>query len=126
MISFAKLSIVAICLPLILASRPLTSLKISIFSITGETSYHTLTCNPLGGTHPNSIGACAKLDLVNGVLDPSGTAAMCSNVEIPVTVSITGTYQGKPLTFREDYFNDCIARTSLGALYPIAFPLDAA
>ncbi|WP_225847780.1 subtilase-type protease inhibitor [Streptomyces sp. HPF1205] len=100
-------------------TAPLTSLLITkshliATSRTAAASQVTLDCEPTGGTHPTAQAACDALIAVNGDFAklPPATGVFCLAVWDPVTVSVTGVWRQKPVTFTRTYSNDCDAAVS--------------
>ncbi|MFC4589304.1 subtilase-type protease inhibitor [Sphaerisporangium corydalis] len=78
-----------------------------------------LRCSPVvGGTHPQASAACAVLRQVGGDLSrlrgPAGRA--CTFDYRPVTVSATGRWEGRPISFVSTYGNPCVMMRNLGVV----------
>jgi hypothetical protein len=80
------------------ASKPASSLIISVAAARGDTPRHwTLTCAPraAGGTLPHPAAACAALARAKNPFAPVPHGIMCSMIDSgPQTASITGTWHG--------------------------------
>ncbi|MFC5663150.1 SSI family serine proteinase inhibitor [Kitasatospora misakiensis] len=78
-----------------------------------------LHCPPGGATtHPDPVAACRLLDSVNGDLarldvDPG----VCTQEYDPYTVTASGTYRGRPLSFQQTYGNHCVLLRTTGAFF---------
>jgi hypothetical protein len=69
----------------------------------------TLRCEPTGGTHPTAEDACGKLIAVDGQFDKLARLGACPPVWRPVTVTVTGTWRLRPVSFTRTYSTDCEA-----------------
>ncbi|MEV0191748.1 SSI family serine proteinase inhibitor [Kitasatospora purpeofusca] len=87
--------------------------------VAGTPHVAVLACPPGGTTtHPDPVTACHLLDSVNGDLgrldvDPGP----CNQVYDPYTVTASGTYRGRPLTFQHTYGNHCVLLRTTGAFF---------
>jgi hypothetical protein len=81
------------------ASKPASSLHISVAAARGDTPRHwILTCGPgaAGGTLPHPAAACAELARAKDPFAPAPHGIMCSMIfSGPQTASITGTWLGR-------------------------------
>lgn len=89
----------------------------------------TLTCDPMGGTHPNPVSACTKLESTDGDfpslernLNTSELKFDCSMAYKPVTVTAHGTWKGKSVHYNATYRNDCSAVIDTSNLFNIIKP----
>ncbi|MFF1380449.1 subtilase-type protease inhibitor [Streptomyces sp. NPDC058308] len=77
----------------------------------------TLTCAPRpSGSHPAPAAACAELSKVNGqfaMLVGSTTDAICTKEWRPVTVAVTGVWNGKHVSWSETFANQCEMKAGL-------------
>ncbi|TQJ03504.1 subtilisin inhibitor-like [Amycolatopsis cihanbeyliensis] len=78
-----------------------------------------LTCEPAGGTHPLSEAACAELAAVNGEvaaveLEPQRP---CYLIYRPLTVTAHGSWDGRPISYRETFPNDCVLDVIKGPIF---------
>jgi hypothetical protein len=95
------------------ASSPTTpvgdaGLTIVVDDGTGSTSTWTLTCDPVGGTHPDPARACAVLEQHRSALDPVPADKMCAQVYGgPERATITGTWQHGQVTATLSRINAC-------------------
>ena len=68
----------------------------------------TLTCDPLGGTHPDPAGACAALAAVDDPFKPLDKSMACTQIYGgPQTATVTGTYKGTPVNASFARTNGC-------------------
>ncbi|KAI8331302.1 subtilisin inhibitor [Blakeslea trispora] len=106
---------------LVSASSALTSLKIESVRENGFNTVASLTCNPVGGTHPRPKEACEKLKSSRGKLNVMTTqgGACLSNYD-PVTFIIKGKYNKRPVNYRKRFSNMCFAEAELGAVVTVA------
>lgn len=82
---------------------------------TGTTKTVTLSCDPVGGTHPDAEDACADLAKVDGdigQIPPIGDA--CPTVHDPVTAYAFGSWKGRNVVFGENYPNAACANIFTG------------
>ncbi|MFF2658830.1 SSI family serine proteinase inhibitor [Kitasatospora sp. NPDC058032] len=79
----------------------------------------TLDCPPDGATtHPDPITACRLLDSVNGDLDRLNVnPGVCNDLYDPYTVTATGVYRGRQLSFQHTYGNHCVLQRTAGAFF---------
>lgn len=90
--------------------QPASSLELSLHETSGRVVTASLTCEPTGGTHLHRDTACATLARVHGDLAKiKPRQQKCTMIYSPVDVTATGTWQGKPVTFRATYPNKCAA-----------------
>jgi hypothetical protein len=82
-------------------AAPKVSLSITVSSAPGSPAQHwTLTCDPVGGTHPDPAAACASLLRVKGPFVPQ---KQTKGLECPMILAsskeatIQGTYFGQPV-----------------------------
>ncbi|MCB5168911.1 subtilase-type protease inhibitor [Streptomyces bambusae] len=73
---------------------------------------YELTCEPIGGTHPEARRACARLDTFakegSDPFAPVSTRRMCTQqYGGPATARVTGTWLGKPVKAEFDRKNGC-------------------
>ncbi|MGW6360089.1 SSI family serine proteinase inhibitor [Streptomyces sp. NPDC055092] len=78
-----------------------------------------LRCEPEAwGHHPHASEACGALDRADGNLDALvADPEMCTQVYAPVTVSASGTYRGKPITWQKTFANACTMEASTGYVF---------
>lgn len=89
-------------------SRLLLTMSPGVFT---PGSTFSLECRPPGGDHPDPVAACAELAAVDGdfdKLEPTGTMG-CHTVRDPVTVTATGTWHGREVSYTETFASSCAA-----------------
>lgn len=100
--------------------RP-TVLMIEVMGETdAQSSKHTLTCRPTGGSHPNAAAACRRLNHLPGdPFQPVPPGSVCTMIYGgPQRANVVGIVHGKPVAARFDRTNGCeIARWD--ALVPV-------
>ncbi|MCY1138662.1 SSI family serine proteinase inhibitor [Actinoplanes sp. Pm04-4] len=77
-----------------------------------------LTCDPPGGGHPRAVQACATLERVDA--DPSRikrASTLCVLLYQPVTATMTGTWQGRQVSWTHRFGNTCDMRRATGDLF---------
>ncbi|GID32059.1 SSI family serine proteinase inhibitor [Paractinoplanes brasiliensis] len=97
---------------------PQEQLKLSHVADTGSAVTVTLTCDPPGGGHPEPAEACAALAEVDADPDrikPANRA--CILLYQPVTAELTGTWQGREVSWKHRYGNTCEMRRATGVLF---------
>ncbi|GAA1402247.1 hypothetical protein GCM10009639_45470 [Kitasatospora putterlickiae] len=79
----------------------------------------TLDCPPDGATtHPDPFTACRLLDSVNGDLDQLNVnPGVCNQIYDPYTVTATGVYRGRTVSFQHTYGNRCVLLRTAGAFF---------
>ena len=85
---------------------------------TGEA--HSLICDPTGGDHPKAQAACDEITAANGDFDnlpgdPDNYA--CPMIDLPVTASVAGSWQGSEVEWRHTYTNDCWMHKDTGSVF---------
>ncbi|MFT4166422.1 MAG: SSI family serine proteinase inhibitor [Microlunatus sp.] len=101
-----------------------SQLTITIDDGTGKTTSWTLTCDPVGGTHPDPQGACAALDNHRGALDPVPAGRACAQVYSgPERAQVAGTWRGEPISASLSR-NDACQTARWNALVPLVPPGD--
>ncbi|MER5353097.1 SSI family serine proteinase inhibitor [Kitasatospora sp. NPDC002551] len=69
-------------------------------------------------THPDPVTACRLLESVNGDLDQLNVnPGVCTDLYDPYTVTATGTYRGRPLSYQHTYGNHCVLLRTAGAFF---------
>jgi Subtilisin inhibitor-like len=93
------------------ASRPTSSLIISVAAARGDTPRHwTLTCGPraVGGTLPHPAAACGALARAKDPFAPVPRGIMCSMIDSgPQTASIAGTWHGTRVASAYSRLDSC-------------------
>lgn len=80
----------------------------------------TLSCEPApSGTHPAPEAACAELAAVRGDLRAltARDDVMCTHQYDPVTVTVTGVWNGKRVSHERTFANGCLMSASAPALF---------
>ncbi|MET9555130.1 SSI family serine proteinase inhibitor [Streptomyces sp. NPDC006645] len=114
---------VAAAAPLGLAPLPLSSLlqerepdrltvTVADTNITRADGTYELSCEPAGGSHPESASACARLDELAGEsadpFAPVPKGQMCTmQMGGPATARVTGTWQGRSVDATFSRKNGC-------------------
>lgn len=95
-----------------------------VVDVTGEgaTTTYTLTCEPVGGHHPDAAAACGAIAAAGGVtaFEPTPMGVACTEQwGGPQTATVTGTLDGEAVNARFDRTNGCeISRwETLAALF---------
>ncbi|MGW0522164.1 SSI family serine proteinase inhibitor [Crossiella sp. NPDC003009] len=79
-----------------------------------------LLCEPTGGTHPNKDAACARLAEVDGRVESMTEESMACTMDYrPVTVTLKGNWQKRPVNFTRTYGNGCVLRSQTGPVFDI-------
>lgn len=100
-------------------AEPQGSFDLSITSaVSGERiASATLTCPPDGGSHPNPAVACEQLGQADGrveaIPDDPGPCTLEFN---PVVVAASGTWNGEPRSFKQEFSNRCVAGRATGGV----------
>ncbi|MBP2703397.1 hypothetical protein JOL79_06235 [Microbispora sp. RL4-1S] len=85
--------------------------------------YAFLNCEPVGGSHPSAAEACRILgqamengrdDLARFDVNPG---AICPMIWQPVTVTMSGIWNGKYVSMQHTFGNDCQRRAATGGLF---------
>jgi len=79
-----------------------------------------LECDPAGGSHPNAKSACVDLHMSHGDFDELAEhqePASCTMEYRPVVAEATGTWHGEPVTWKQEFSNDCTLRTATGSVF---------
>jgi hypothetical protein len=104
------------------AARP-TQLVLTVAK--GETSRPaqwraSLTCSPAGGTHKQARNACAELARVGGNFGKLQLGGgVCTMQWDPVTVTATGRWKGKKISYQHTYGNACTLSTTTGPVFSL-------
>ncbi|ORY05973.1 hypothetical protein K493DRAFT_29461 [Basidiobolus meristosporus CBS 931.73] len=65
----------------------------------------TLSCHPVGGTHPHANAACSSLDKASGSFEElSDNGKLCLTIFDPITATV----KGASLKFEQTYSNRCV------------------
>lgn len=75
----------------------------------------TLTCDPVGGTHPDATAACKDLTAAGGYIPniPPALGA-CPEYWMPVIASASGTWDGRPVSYARQFTNAGCANVETG------------
>ncbi|GAA2356540.1 SSI family serine proteinase inhibitor [Nonomuraea africana] len=102
------------------ASCPSTSLRVEVTVAEGVPATAELRCGPAGGTHPSAVAACALLDTVNGDLSRHpGERGICTREYRPHTVRLSGTWDGRTVSYVRTYGNRCMMLLATGAVFAL-------
>lgn len=105
--------------PALAEHRPRASLKVSV-TVGDTTKAVRLVCDRDGGSHPTPRAACRLLRSVKG--DPARLRVkdpICTKEFRPHTVSVRGTWRGKPVRFTRTFANECLMTSAGGALFTL-------
>lgn len=79
----------------------------------------TLTCDPIGGSHPTPNWSCRELKKAGG--DPrrvdTGREEPCYLIYAPITVTARGAWNGRAISYQETFPNDCVLYLEKGPLF---------
>lgn len=78
----------------------------------------TLTCGPVGGSHPQRIKACKHLTMADGhidMIDPD-TTGVCTDEYDPHVATAEGMFAGEPRHFSVQFNNRCEAQRQTGGV----------
>jgi hypothetical protein len=92
------------------AAPPATDLTITyLASPSSAVVTWQLTCDPVGGTHPDPVGACARLDEVKAdPFKPIPPGTICLPVmDGPETAHVTGRWRDQPVDATFDRVDSC-------------------
>lgn len=98
-----------------------TSLRLTIAE--GEAAWPwdeaaSLWCEPPGGSHTQAGDACAELAAVDGdIAALPGQPLFCTYEVAPVTVTATGYWQGRKVTYQETFGNRCELLRETGTVF---------
>ncbi len=117
----AALSLAAVCVTAVPAAATMPSV-LTLTTTTNGYAPHVveLTCDPDGGTHPDSQTACMQLSQVDGDvahLPASQVHIFCPMIFQPITVTATGLWRGRTVQFRDEYTNGCERDNRTGMLF---------
>jgi hypothetical protein len=80
----------------------------------------TLICPPNdenGGSHPNPAAACEQLTQADGRIEAvPEDSGPCTREHNPVIVTATGTWNGEPRHYKQEFSNRCIAVRATGGV----------
>ena len=83
------------------AATRTSRLTVTVHWAPGLTDAWTLTCDPVGGTHPNSLDACALLDSLAAPFAPQPKGMACTMVYSgPERARVVGQWRGRPVDAR--------------------------
>ncbi|QBI54663.1 SSI family serine proteinase inhibitor [Streptomonospora litoralis] len=103
------------------AQVPGSAMRLSVAVPEQKSAEHTtLTCSPVGGSHPDAEAACAALERSGGdftALGQRDQQTMCTLEYAPVRLSATGTWQGAPVDYDETFSNPCVARAQTEGVF---------
>jgi hypothetical protein len=83
-----------------------------------ELAAATLTCLPIGGSHPHAADACRALNRVGGRVEriPARTG-VCPMIYNPVTAVASGHWGLRPVHFTHVYPNSCVLGNALRPVF---------
>lgn len=77
----------------------------------------TLTCPPDGDSHPNPAKACEQLSQVDGFIEGiPEEPGPCTREFVPVILAATGTWNGEPRHFKQEFSNRCVGVRATGGV----------
>jgi hypothetical protein len=77
-----------------------------------------LRCDADGGTHTAATAACDDLRAVAGdVAALTTTDGICTREYAPVTATAIGLWQGRPLSYRATFANECELLLATGSVF---------
>lgn len=77
----------------------------------------SLTCPPNGGTHPNPVTACEQLSRADGRIEAiPEDPGPCTREFNPVIVAASGTWNGEPRHYKQEFSNRCVAVRATGGV----------
>ncbi|MGH3805583.1 MAG: SSI family serine proteinase inhibitor [Pseudonocardiaceae bacterium] len=100
-------------------AQPQASFTLSITSATGgePIASASLTCLPAGGSHPDPAAACEQLSRsdgrIEGIPEDPGPCTLEFN---PVIVAASGTWNGEPRHYKQEFSNRCVAVRATGGV----------
>jgi hypothetical protein len=97
---------------------PQNTLTLSYLADAGFAMAVKLTCDPVGGGHPQAAEACATLDRIDA--DPGRikrTTNACVLLYSPVTAQLTGSWKGRTVAWTHRFGNTCEMRRATGVLF---------
>ncbi|OBZ90783.1 hypothetical protein A0J61_01164 [Choanephora cucurbitarum] len=102
------------------SSSPRVSLKINLSGHLLTPQSYKLTCEPLGGNHPEPRKACDALNTIGGDLDSYHKIPFpCRDTTLPaVQVDVMGTYYDRPIQFTKIHANYKCSRAVMNGFYP--------
>jgi hypothetical protein len=83
-----------------------------------ELAAATLTCFPVGGSHPHAAAACRALARAGGRMEriPASTG-VCPMIYNPVTAVASGHWGLRPVRFTHVYPNSCVLGNTLRPVF---------
>ncbi|MGW5051751.1 SSI family serine proteinase inhibitor [Actinokineospora sp. NPDC004072] len=109
--------------PVAIAAQPPTQehakLALTVVGRSGELKASTLRCGPDGGSHPSASTACSQLAQVSGDISRlnADPAMICTLEYDPVTATARGTWDGRPVDYREVFPNQCAMWSYTGSVF---------
>jgi hypothetical protein len=97
-------------------------LLLSVAPRSGAVSTAVLTCNPVGGLHPNPAAACADITVARGnfaELPGDDDVEVCPDVYQPVVASTFGWWEGRMMWWNRTYGNMCELFAATGPVFPV-------
>ena len=94
--------------PLAIAASGPSRLTVTVSSAPGMSDTWTLTCDPVGGTHPNRVRACALLESLKKPFAPLPKGLACTMVYGgPERARVVGRWQGSAVNAGFARTNGC-------------------
>jgi len=83
-------------------------LAVTVDDGAGHAAMYELECHPAGGTHPDVLGACDRLDALGGPVGPAPRGQMCTMIYGgPETATVVGSWAGAEVDTRYSRTNGC-------------------
>jgi hypothetical protein len=78
-----------------------------------------LTCDPIGGTHPEPQTSCNQLSAVSGNITkmPFREDKYCPKIFQPVTAVAAGWWSGNRIDYQQTFANSCMLEMATGPLF---------
>lgn len=101
------------------STEPEAAFTLSITSaVTGELlATASLTCPTPGSSHPNPAAACEQLSRADGFIEGiPEDPGQCTLELFPVIVAASGTWNGEPRHYMQEFSNRCVAVRATGGV----------
>ncbi len=101
------------------AAAPASGARLVLTVRAPHTTLHAvLTCEPVGGNHPDAAAACTAIADAKGDLKAlKADDAMCTMEYAPATATATGRWHGRSVHYRHKFGNACELHTATGVVF---------
>lgn len=116
-LALMPITALALALPAGAAAAAQPGQAVTELRVYGPAGTVTLTCGPVGGTHPRAKEACAEIGAASGKIEAIPPSGGCLDYWDPVLIGVTGRWRGEEILFSDFESNPGCAAVSHGQVF---------